>query len=113
MALGYITFLSLDQVSYLNTNYNLTELLLTTLLFVIVSISEEVLMCGYILKNLMTSFNKYVGLIVSSLLFSLMHGINPNVDWLSMLNLFLADILVGASYIYTRNLWFPIALHLS
>ncbi len=29
------------------------------------------------------------------------------------ISLFLAGILLGLSYIYTKNLWFPIALHLS
>jgi membrane protease YdiL (CAAX protease family) len=29
-----------------------------------------------------------------------------------MLNLMLAGMLLGASFIYTRNLWFPISLHL-
>lgn len=61
----------------------------------------------------MISFNKYVALIVSSILFSLMHGFNPNIDLFSLFNIFLAGILLGLSYIYTKNLWFPIALHLS
>jgi hypothetical protein len=78
-----------------------------------VAVTEEVLIRGYVLKNLMVSFNKYVALIISSLLFSLIHGANPNVDWLGLVNLFLAGILLGLSYIHTRNLWFPIALHLS
>ena len=42
-----------------------------------------------------------------------MHGANPNMDWFSFLNLFLAGILLGMSYVYTKNLWFPIALHFS
>jgi hypothetical protein len=61
----------------------------------------------------MYSFNKYFALFLSSVLFSLMHGANPNMDWFSFLNLFLAGILLGVSYIYTKNLWFPIALHFS
>jgi hypothetical protein len=61
----------------------------------------------------MISFNKYIALIVSALLFSLLHAGNPNVDMFALANLFLAGILLGISYVYTKNLWFPIALHLS
>nr|WP_235817831.1 CPBP family intramembrane glutamic endopeptidase [Formosa haliotis] len=35
------------------------------------------------------------------------------MDWFSFLNLFLAGILLGITYTYTKNLWFPIALHFS
>lgn len=61
----------------------------------------------------MYSFNKYMALMVSSALFSLMHSANPNMDWFSFLGLFLAGVLLGILYIYTKNLWFPIALHFS
>ena len=36
---------------------------------------------------------------------------NPNVAFLPMLNLVLGGLLLGASYLYTRNLWFPVSLH--
>jgi len=61
----------------------------------------------------MISFDKYVALIISSLLFSLMHWFNPNIDLFGFIDLFLAGILLGISYVYTKNLWFPIALHFS
>ena len=42
-----------------------------------------------------------------------MHGFNPNIDLFGFLDLFLAGILLGVSYIFTKNLWFPITLHFS
>lgn len=41
-----------------------------------------------------------------------MHVFNPNFSLIAFLNILLAGILIGSTYIYTRNLWFPIALHL-
>jgi len=82
-------------------------------IYAIVAIVEEVLFRGYILRNLMISFNKYIALIISSLLFSAIHGFNPNIDLFGFIDLFLAGILLGISYIFTKNLWFPIALHFS
>ena len=61
----------------------------------------------------MFSMNKYLTLIVSSSLFTLLHIMNPNTDWFSFLSLFIAEILLGITYIQNRNLWFPIAIHFS
>ncbi len=113
MGMAYVLFLILGQIHFINLNLDFNNIILSVVVFSLVAVTEEVLIRGYVLKNLMISFNKYVALIISSLLFSFMHGANPNVDWLSLVNLFLAGILLGLSYIHTRNLWFPIALHLS
>ncbi|MCK5402123.1 MAG: CPBP family intramembrane metalloprotease [Flavobacteriaceae bacterium] len=113
MAVGYLALMVLEEIEYHTIVYSIKEILISVLIFSIVSIVEEVLFRGYVLRNLMLSFNKYIALIVSSLLFALMHGFNPNMDWFSYLDLFLAGMLLGVSYIYTKNLWFPIALHFS
>ncbi|UMB53296.1 CPBP family intramembrane metalloprotease [Lutibacter sp. A64] len=113
MSIGYFLLLYLNEITFQKINFNTKETLITILLFTIVAIVEETLLRGYILRNLMISFNKYSALIISSILFSLMHGFNPNIDLFALTNLFLAGILLGLSYIHTKNLWFPIALHLS
>ncbi|WP_298363642.1 type II CAAX endopeptidase family protein [uncultured Lutibacter sp.] len=113
MSSGYFLLQYLGEINYEKTIINSKEIVLSILLFTIVSVMEEMLLRGYVLRNLMISFNKYVALIVSSLIFAVMHGFNPNIDLFSMTNIFLAGILLGLSYIYTKNLWFPIALHLS
>jgi membrane protease YdiL (CAAX protease family) len=113
MSFGYLILIYLKEIVFFKTNFNPKELLISVLLFIIVAVAEESLLRGYILKNLLFSFNKYIALFVSSILFSLMHGFNQNVDVFALFNLFLAGILLGLSYIYTRNLWFPIAMHLS
>ncbi len=113
MACGYLLLLSLEEIQFVHLLFDTKEIIFSILLFIIVAFAEEVVFRGYVLKNLMTSFNKYVALIISSFLFAVAHGINPNIDLLSLANLFLAGIILGITYIYTKNLWFPIALHLS
>ncbi len=113
MTAGYLILLFLGEINFERVIFDFKEIIISVFLFIIVAVMEELLMRGYILKNLMISFNKYVALIVSSILFSLMHGFNPNIDLFSLTNIFLAGILLGISYIHTKNLWFPIALHLS
>lgn len=89
-----------------------SSLLNTLGLFFLVAIFEETLLRGILLGKLLDGgMPKYAALLLSSVLFSALHLFNPNFSWLPFLNIFLAGILLGASYIYTRNLWFPIFLH--
>lgn len=113
MATGFFLLVVLDEINVENFNLDLQEILLSIGVFMAVSISEELLCRGYIQRNLMYSFNNYIALIVSSLLFALAHSFNPNLSWIALAGLFGAGILLGLSYIYTKNLWFPISLHFS
>lgn len=113
MFLGFLILILISQIFFEKLNFNVYELLLSIGIFIIVAVVEETLIRGYVLKNLMLSFNKYIALLISSLLFSVMHAANPNFDLFAFLDLFLAGILLGLSYVYTKNLWFPIALHFS
>ena len=92
---------------------SISSLLGFFLLFSIVAINEEIVVRGYILNNLMNSFNRYVALSISSLVFMSFHLINPNLNYLAMINLFLAGLLLGIYYLHKKNIWLPIGLHLS
>jgi membrane protease YdiL (CAAX protease family) len=113
MGFALLLLLFIDEIKFINFNFELENLIYMFLLFVFVSLSEEFLLRGYVLRNFMYSFNKYIALILSSLIFALMHGANPHIDWISLFDLFLAGILLGLPYIFNKNLWFPIALHFS
>ncbi len=91
---------------------NLPHLTVTFLTFVIVAVLEEMVCRGYILNNMMLVMNRYLALALSSTIFAALHLFNPYVAALPVLNIFLAGIFLGISYIHTRNLWFPIGLHL-
>lgn len=80
-------------------------------LFAVVSFTEELMCRGYILNNLLKSMNKFAALALSSLFFALLHLWNSHLSWIGMLNLFLAGMLLGSTYIYTRNLWTAFSLH--
>lgn len=113
MAIGYSVLYALNQLEFVETIFLGDEFLMTGLLFIIVSLSEEIMFRGYVLRNLMESMNKYVALFVSALFFALMHAANPNLSLIGNINLFLAGVLLGLPYIYTKNLMFPIAFHFS
>jgi membrane protease YdiL (CAAX protease family) len=113
MSFAYFILIALDEIQFQRIHFNFISIVNAILLFMLVAFIEEVLIRGYVLRNLMASFNNYIALIVSAILFTAMHANNPNINYLSLIDLFLAGIVLGASYIYTKNLWFPIALHFS
>ena len=113
IASGFVILLILGNLSISDTNFNIPLLFGYVFLFTIGSLNEEIMIRGYILTNFCDSMNKYIALIVSSLLFAIMHLANANVTVLSFVNIFLAGILLGIYYIHKRNLWFPISLHFS
>ena len=113
MAFAFIFLSSIGEIIFLSYSFDFNQILLSLVLFIGVSFFEEIIFRGYMLKNLLESFNPFVALLISSLFFSLIHGSNPNVTTLGLCNIFLAGYFLGASYVFTKNLWFPIALHFS
>lgn len=111
--LGFTFLYFGKQIEIKNINFNFYSLLSSIFIFLFVAISEELLLRGYILKNLMHSFKNYIALIISSFIFSLMHSGNPDIEIFSLVQLFIAGLLLGIPYIITRNLWFSIGLHFS
>lgn len=110
---GFCILLYLGEIEVVNVFFDIKSIIAITVLCILVSVTEEFLLRGYVLRNLMQSFNKYKALVLSSVIFSLMHGVNPNVNYLGLLNIFLAGILLGLPYLYTKNLWFSISIHFS
>ena len=113
MGLGTLILKVNGNLTIDSIHFAITSLLQSVFLFIIVSVNEEVLVRGYILPNFMDSMNRYLALVLSSLIFTGLHLFNPNVSFLGITNIFLAGILLGIGYIFTKNLWFPLALHFS
>ena len=113
MGLGTLILWGNGNLSIDAINFGFLSLLQSFFLFILVSVNEEVFVRGYILPNFMDSMNRYLALVLSSLIFTGLHLFNPNVSVLGVTNIFLAGILLGIGYIFTKNLWFPLALHFS
>ncbi|PCJ97240.1 MAG: CPBP family intramembrane metalloprotease [Flavobacteriaceae bacterium] len=113
MSLAYLMLTFFHQIKFVKIVFKVEELFLSTILFLIVAVTEETLIRGYVLRNLMNSTKKNVALILSSFLFSFLHVFNTHFTGISFVSLFLSGILLGLLYIYTKNLWLPIALHFS
>lgn len=81
-------------------------------LFILVGWNEELLSRGYHLQTIASGLNLFLGVIISSAVFGLLHLGNPNATWVSAAGIFLAGLLFAYAYIRTRQLWLPIGLHI-
>lgn len=110
---GFCISLATGAVRVVGVHFDPADLLLSFLFFVLVALAEEIMARGYVLGCLLRmGMNRFLALFISSLFFALLHIFNPSISFLPMLNLVLAGFLLGSVYIYTRNLWFAISLHL-
>lgn len=76
------------------------------------AIVEETLLRGIVFRILEEKLGSYIALIISAILFGLMHLANPNSSLIVGIGLAIqAGLLLAVAYIYSRNLWFPIAIH--
>ncbi len=113
IVLGFGTLYIFNFLSVASIQFSLIDQLFYLSLFAVVSLNEEIAIRGYILQNLSNSFNKYIALVLSSLVFMIMHIGNPNMSAVPLFNLFLAGLLLGVYCIHKNNLWFPIGAHIT
>jgi len=96
------------------TGFSWSVLGVLALLVLVNSITQEVLVRGYILQTIERSFGGPTAVVISSLLFTGLHaGALVEGGVLAGFNLFAAGLLLGVAFTTTRNLWLPIGLHFS
>jgi membrane protease YdiL (CAAX protease family) len=111
LGLGTFVLIANHNLQWTGINFSPGSLVTGIAVMIIVAFSEELVFRGYILQNLMSSMNKWLALVYTSLLFALFHLNNPGMNILSLINIFFAGLLLGVNYIFTKNLWFSIFFH--
>ncbi|HHY80465.1 MAG TPA: CPBP family intramembrane metalloprotease [Thermoanaerobacter sp.] len=81
--------------------------------FILVGLEEELMSRGYFINALNQMGKPWLSVLISSIIFSLMHILNPNIVFLGLLNIFLIGVLFSYMYLKTGNLWMPIGYHIS
>jgi uncharacterized protein len=80
-------------------------------LFAVAATVEELAFRGYGFQKLIESLGAPAALLLTSLIFGLLHLGNPNATFFSTTNTILAGIILGIPYIRTRSMWMQIGLH--
>lgn len=76
------------------------------------AILEEILIRGILFRVLEEKLGSYIALAISAIIFGALHLTNPGATLVSALCVAIeAGVLLGAAFMYSRNLWFPIAIH--
>jgi membrane protease YdiL (CAAX protease family) len=89
-------------------------LVLSLFVFVFAAAAEEVLFRGYPLQTLTRANLAWLGVLLTSVPFAVVHLGNPNVvRGFTFLNTALAGVWLAVAYLRTRSLWFPLGLHWS
>jgi len=131
MGLLALLLMVTGRLQWVDITFDPSTLFISLGMVVLIAFSEELVFRGYVLSNLLDSFSRettglpaegpssntgtgrWVALLLSALGFAIFHFSGPGLTPLAFANLFLAGILLGVNYIYTRNLWFSFFLHLS
>jgi membrane protease YdiL (CAAX protease family) len=73
--------------------------------------TEEIVCRGFLMDALSFRNSKFSGLLLSSLVFAMMHLGNDHVSFTCIANIFLAGVLFGFTRLITDGLFYPILLH--
>lgn len=120
-SVGWITITATFRTPIPSDSY-WVKMLLPLLGFLCVGIYEELLFRGYLIRNLAEGLNipqigtrpaVLIAWLLSSVVFGLAHGMNPNSSIISSINLILAGLGLGLAYVLTSELAIPIGIHIT
>ncbi|MBP9926039.1 MAG: CPBP family intramembrane metalloprotease [Cyclobacteriaceae bacterium] len=81
--------------------------------YLLVSVTEEIVIRGYVLNNLREKLRDDYSVIISSLIFSCLHIFNDNFSWIGFSNIFLSGVLLGIFCIKQNTVSGSVGLHWS
>lgn len=74
-------------------------------------VTQQLLICGYILQTIFARAGWLTAILVSAVLFSVLHAAAFGGAWIPPINVFGAGLVFCLAYAITGNLWLPIAIH--
>lgn len=80
--------------------------------FAVAAAAEEVLLRGYAFQAAVEGMGPWPATALFSLIFGVMHAMNPNFTVFGGANIVLAGVLLSLAYLRTRSLWFATGVHL-
>jgi len=105
VAIGGTHFIGFGGVSVL------PYVLLCLFGFMIQGMEEEIVTRGFFMVSICRRYPAWLGILSNSLLFGLMHLLNPGVTFISTLNTILAGILFSLIFLKRDSIWMVSAIH--
>ncbi|MCD6163826.1 MAG: CPBP family intramembrane metalloprotease, partial [Candidatus Odinarchaeota archaeon] len=108
----FVTEINLGLIRIeINSKINIGYLVYGLLASLSVAFMEELVFRGYLFQNALLSLSENQAILISSIVFGLMHVFNPNVNFLAMIVISIIGALLAICYLKTQGLHFPIGLH--
>jgi membrane protease YdiL (CAAX protease family) len=89
----------------------LAGVLLVFLGWIVQGSAEEALARGWLLPVIGARYKPLAGIIISSIIFAIYHSLNPNVNPIAFLNLFLFGAFTALYALYEGGLWGVFGIH--
>lgn len=109
---GFSWWMELEETKTSFTTAGFLIMLGVMLQFIVVAWWEELVFRGIILQNISKGLGLKWGVIISTVLFGLVHLGNPDATILSTFLITLITLQLVYAYLKTGQLWLPIGLHL-
>lgn len=123
LLIGAISFTAVASVLMLTKSVELVKsfsqpnfswsLIIQLIIFIFVGINEELFCRGYCMTVLKQINTLWAPIVISSVIFALMHSFNSGISLLAYVNLFLFGITMGYLFIKTKNIWMGIGYHIT
>lgn len=97
--------------SNFSTDQIIRSLAISGIIFLIAATAEELVFRGYIFQTLVRADQTAIAILLTSILFAMVHQGNPGANILGWANTFLAGIWFGVAYLKTKELWFVSGMH--
>jgi len=81
------------------------------LMFLLAALVEELTVRGYMIPLIAKDFHFMAAILLSSLVFAVLHMANAHFTWLSFANIFLGGYLLGLIFYKKQELYTPLGLH--
>ena len=85
--------------------------LLVLLGWMVQGAAEEALARGWLLPVIGARYKPWLGIIISAVVFAILHSLNPNLNPIAVLNLFLFGLFAALFALYDGGLWGVFAIH--
>lgn len=122
-AVGFVSLAIAVAIAYKGLHFSFTtagliptvrSLIGSLVLLFVAALAEEAMFRGYGLQTLSRAKLAWLGVLLTSVPFALVHLSNPNVvPFVTFANTALAGIWLAAAYLRTRSLWLPLGVHWS
>jgi uncharacterized protein len=110
MAIFVLFSYSLGFVDFSFNTFSV-HLLESFFLYFLVAVAEEVIIRGYVLFKFRSKISEFPALLVSSILFGLMHWGNDHFTWIGFVNISLSGFLMGLLIFRTNTISSAVGIH--